>query len=221
MTIRRETGLLATNSYIHIYEKGAERKAILIDAGGQGRELAQAILDQGAIPALIVLSHGHLDHTAGAKDFQVFWEKRGIKVPCAIHSLDANYVGTAGYAKNRGIFESIDALDFFDSVYRPLPEPDMLLEDGQAILDSGLKVFHSPGHTRGSICLVSDAQRLIYSGDTLFRGGVGRTDLPDGDAPALSRSLAALFQAFPDDYVCYPGHGGKTSLKDEKHGYGY
>lgn len=217
MTIRRVIGLLGTNCYFHVYRgpDGAQR-AVAIDPAQDGRILAELLAERGVEPAGVVLTHGHLDHTAGALEFIDFFKARGLALPCAVHADDAAYLGESGYRKNRELFLGLGDEGLFEAIYRPLPEASILLADGDAVLDSGLRVLHTPGHTRGSICLVSDAERLLYSGDTLFLLGVGRTDSEDGDEGALAASLKRLFDALPEDYECFPGHGSKTTLKAER-----
>jgi hydroxyacylglutathione hydrolase len=217
MTIRREIGLLGTNCYFHVYQgPGGEQRAMVIDPAQDGRALAERLSERGIEPAGIVFTHGHLDHTAGALEFVEYYRERGIELRCAIHAQDAAFLGESGYQKNRDLFRALGDEELFTSIYRPLPKADILLKDGDAVLDSGLRVIHTPGHTRGSICLVSDAERLAYSGDTLFLLGVGRTDSEDGDEAALAASLRRLFEELPEDYECFPGHGSKTTLKAER-----
>jgi hydroxyacylglutathione hydrolase len=217
MTIRSEVGLLGTNCYFHVYPgSGGRQRAIVIDPAQDGRSLAERLCERGIEPEGIVFTHGHLDHTAGASEFIQFYRERGIELRCAVHGEDASFLGESGYAKNQALFRDLGDENFFMSLYRPLPKADIILKDSDEIFDSGLRVLHTPGHTRGSICLVSESDRLVYTGDTLFLMGVGRTDSEDGDQDALLASLRRLFSTVPNEYDCFPGHGSKTSLKAER-----
>jgi glyoxylase-like metal-dependent hydrolase (beta-lactamase superfamily II) len=95
--------------------------------------------------------------------------------------------------------------------------PNIMLQDGRSVEfgDARLKVIHTPGHTKGSICLL--AEKLIFTGDTLFAGGVGRTDFPESSHSDMMSSLKKL-QDLPDNLVAYPGHGPLTTIGKEKRG---
>ncbi len=217
MTIRRSIGPLGTNCYFHVFAAGdGSQRALVIDPAHDGRRLAEELSARGALPAGIVFTHGHLDHTAGAADFIRAYAERGVELRCAVHAEDAPFLGESGYAKNLELFRALGDEGFFRSIVQPLPEAAMLLKEGDEPFGSGLRVVHTPGHTRGSICLACDAERLAYTGDTLFRGGVGRTDSPDGDEEALEASLRRLVELLPEDYECLPGHGAKTSIGAER-----
>lgn len=217
MTIRNEAGILGTNCFFHVYADGEGRqRAVVVDPAQDGRALARRLSERGVEPVGIVFTHGHLDHTAGASDFLAFFRERGTALRCAIHADDLPYLGAAGFETNRRLFAGLGDEGLFRGIYKPLPEADVVLKDGDRVFDSDLRVLHTPGHSRGSICLVSDGDRLVYSGDTLFRMGVGRTDGPDGDAAALEASLERLFSAVPNEYDCFPGHGGQTTLRAER-----
>jgi glyoxylase-like metal-dependent hydrolase (beta-lactamase superfamily II) len=102
--------------------------------------------------------------------------------------------------------------------YNPVEKPDILLKDGDILETGGLKfkVLHTPGHSRGSICLLGEG--VLFSGDTLFNGGVGRTDLArwGGDYNAIIKSIKTKLLALDDDITVYPGHGPKTTIGAER-----
>jgi len=184
-------GTLATNCYI--VNSQHNKEAIIIDPGLDSPDEAQKIFDyisHGDLKIkLIVNTHGHPDHVNGDAIFQ---EKYNI--PIYIHKYDAPSV------------EHLRANKF---------PPAVLLEEGSLITfdNETLKVMHTPGHSRGSICLVGE--QLVFSGDTLFAGGIGRTDFPGGSSRDMQLSLEKLMR-LPDNLLVYPGHGPSTIIGEEK-----
>ena len=134
---------------------------------------------------LVLNTHGHFDHIGGD------WELQRSGAQLLIHKAD---------------------LPLVDRFYPDHPPFDRYLEDGN-ILPGGLRVMHSPGHSPGSIVLVGDG--VLFVGDLLFAGSIGRTDFPGGSMKEMNRSLARLI-ALPGDYRIYPGHGPETSLGRER-----
>jgi hydroxyacylglutathione hydrolase len=184
-------GRLSTNCYVANCPETKE--AIVIDPGFDYTHEADQIInyvDEKALKVkFIVNTHGHADHIQGDPIL-----KRKYRVPICIHALDAQCLTDLGGS---------------------MPPANVLLEDG-ALLNFGqmtLKVMHTPGHTVGGISLVGES--LVFSGDTLFAGGIGRTDFEGGSYRELKRSLQKLL-CLPDDFVVYPGHGVFSSIGDEK-----
>jgi len=184
-------GNLSTNCYIAISEQ--TKDAIVIDPGIDSSSEADQIFDYitqaGLKVKLIVNTHGHPDHISGDAIFQ---EK--YNVPIGIHRSDAVSL------------EGLENLNFPAAV---------LLEDGSLIKfgNESLKVMHTPGHTPGSICLLGE--RLVFTGDTLFAGGIGRTDFPGGSDRDMRLSLQKLVR-LPDNFLIYPGHGPTSIMGEEK-----
>ena len=137
----------------------------------------------------IVNTHGHSDHIRGDSAL-----KKKYSVPICIHKYDAPCLN--------GLGEKISP----DNV---LLEDGGLLKFGQVML----RVMHTPGHTPGGISLV--AEKLVFTGDTLFAGGIGRTDFPESSNIEMKHSLRRLLH-LPDDYVVYPGHGAVSTIGEEK-----
>ncbi len=191
-------GPLATNCYLAWEEGGAA--AILIDCAGSSRDILRAAEQRGLEIKLIVNTHGHSDHIdalAGVKS------DGGAEL--VIHELDAPMLADpmlSGAAMWGFSQESL--------------APDRLLTEGDVIeLDGGgpkLSVLHTPGHSPGSICLLGDG--VLFSGDCLFAGGMGRVDLPGGDEAAMMASLKRL-AALDRTLAVYPGHGPATTIGDE------
>lgn len=191
-------GELETNCWV--VDDGEGGPLLVIDPAGEPEVLLAAIGD--APVAAVVLTHGHFDHLAAAT---AVVEATGA--PLAVHSLDAPAITSA--AANGAIAFGWDDVS---------PEADRLLEDGDVVEGGGarLSVLHTPGHTIGSICLLSTQGDVhhLFSGDTLFAGSVGRSDLPGGDARALRESIRALSKLPPGTFV-HPGHGPETTLRHE------
>jgi glyoxylase-like metal-dependent hydrolase (beta-lactamase superfamily II) len=100
-------------------------------------------------------------------------------------------------------------------LFTPLPEPDLILEEGHKVLGTGLIVLETPGHTKGSVCLYSEKDALLFSGDTLFFMGVGRTDLPGSSEKSLLDSIRAKLLVLPPETRVFPGHGLDTTIERE------
>lgn len=184
-------GMLSTNCYVVNSEKSEE--AIVIDPGLDMPFEAQQIFDYIAKEKLkvklILNTHGHQDHISGDTIFQ---EKYNI--PIYIHKYDA---------------PSLEELE-----QNKFPAP-ILLEDGRLIEfgDVSFTVMLTPGHTPGSICLVGE--KLVFTGDTLFNEGIGRTDFPGGSMRDMRLSLQKLVR-LPDYFLVYPGHGPTSIIGEEK-----
>jgi glyoxylase-like metal-dependent hydrolase (beta-lactamase superfamily II) len=184
-------GNLSTNCYVVSSQR--TKDAIIIDPGldfsSEANQIFDYIAQAGLNVKLIVNTHGHPDHISGDAIFQ---EK--YNVPICIHRFDA---------------ASLEGLE-----NRKFPAA-VLLEDGSLIKfgNESLKVMHTPGHTRGSVCLLGE--RLVFTGDTLFAGGIGRTDFPGGCDSDMRLSLQKLMR-LPDYFLIYPGHGPTSMMGEEK-----
>ncbi|MCL2775832.1 MAG: MBL fold metallo-hydrolase, partial [Oscillospiraceae bacterium] len=143
----------------------------------------------------IILTHGHLDHILGVNAFR---EKTGAKV--AAYELEIEYLEDPEKSMSGGETVSTDIL---------LKENDIL-----TFGNISLRVIHTPGHTKGSCCLVCESEKVIFSGDTLFKGSIGRYDLYGGNYNVLMDSLKKL-KSIEENYRIYPGHGGNTTLDNE------
>ncbi|MCL4226361.1 MAG: MBL fold metallo-hydrolase [Myxococcales bacterium] len=180
------------------------RDAIVIDPGGELEHLAELIRHHDLTVRAIVHTHAHLDHIYGTRDVK---EAHGGEV--CLHPDDRFLYD--GFAMQAAMFG-----------WRPRPTTavDRWLADGDAVAFGQRQalVVHTPGHTPGSVCFEVTApgeRPLVFAGDTLFRRGVGRTDLPGGDARALARSIKERLYTRDLDAVVVPGHGPETSLGDE------
>ena len=196
----------------NVYAVQTGDTGFLVDPGDAADEILRFLAEKGIEISLIVLTHGHLDHTAALPGLLEKWKNASPGI--AIHALDARYLGAEGEETNRILFDAIRARNFFNSYWKGLPEPTLLLRDGDTIPGTGFMVLHTPGHSAGSICLYERESGILISGDTLFRDGVGRSDGPDADPHALESSLARL-SSLPPDTVVFPGHGARTTIGRE------
>ncbi len=195
---RIETGVFgpwATNAYL-VWD-GRSSDALVLDPGmGAAEPLVQRAAANGLSLHLIGNSHGHIDHV-----FDNAPLRRASGAPIGIHPDDAYRL--AGQ-NNYGFSVEPSSMD------RALREGDQL-----TVGDLVFTVLHTPGHTEGSICLLEERHGLLLSGDTLFAGSYGRTDLPGGDDAAMVESLRRLAAAIPPATRVLPGHGPETTLERE------
>jgi len=191
-------GPLDTNCYLVYCRETLE--CAVIDPGAEADRIFPVIAEFELRPILILNTHGHIDHTGANKDI-----KEKFNIPLVIHPLD------------RSLLEKVQPfeLSFFLGA-RESPPPDRLLQDGEVISvgRSSLRVVHTPGHTPGSVSFLGDG--ILFSGDTLFCGGVGRTDLPGGSLRDLEESIKTKILTLPPETIVLPGHGPWTTVGDEK-----
>ena len=194
-------GDLATNCYV--VGDPDTKKGIVIDPGGHAQRILDTVKRQGLEIVTIVDTHGHFDHVLAN---EVVKEATGA--PIAIHPADAPMLTDP--RKGFGVFAM-----FFGGL-RGGPPADVLLNDGDEVRfgNQVLKVVHTPGHSQGSISLVGEG--VVFSGDALFQGSIGRTDFPGGDYDQLIASIRTRILTLPDDTVVYSGHGPATTVGDEK-----
>jgi len=191
-------GSLSANCYIVGSEATGE--GMVIDPGGNAEGILNAITDSGLDIKIIVLTHGHSDHIAALYDIQ---DRTGAEV--AIHAEDADFL------HGRGSFSTM-----FGISYKTPGPPDRLLREGDVIDAGGLQfsVLHTPGHTPGSICLLTGDK--VFTGDTLFYRGIGTTLMPGSSRRQLIDSIRARLMVLPDSTIIYPGHGRETTIGAER-----
>lgn len=191
-------GPLDTNCYL-VYCPGTLECAV-IDPGAEAERIFPMIAEDNLRPVVIVNTHGHLDHVGANKDI-----KEKFQIPLSIHSADSSLLDKIQQ------FE----LSFFLGA-KESPPADRLLTHGDVIKvgRTNLRVIHTPGHTPGSVSLLGDG--ILFSGDTLFCGGVGRTDLPGGSTRDLEKSIRTKILTLPAETIVLPGHGPLTTVGEEK-----
>jgi hydroxyacylglutathione hydrolase len=176
-------------------------EGICIDPGDQPDEILAMARDMGVRIRYIANSHAHIDHILGARRIH---DETGA--PFLLHPGDLEIArGTAKSAKN---WLGID-------IEEP-PEPSGLLSDGDDVDVDGLKlkVIHTPGHTPGSVCYYANG--VLFAGDTLFAGSIGRTDLPGGDYDQEMGSIVERLLVLPDETIVLPGHMDQTTIGHER-----
>ena len=193
-----------TNCYIVAVEAGGP--AVLVDAPPDPEGVAALLRRHGVLPVALLVTHGHVDHTGGAGSVVA---RTGIS---AYLHPDDEWLAADPVTQLRAIFGMEPPGE-----YAP-PERFTWLEDGQVLALAGLDmtVLHTPGHTPGHCCFHLADEGVLFSGDQLFAGSIGRTDLPGGDYGALMRSMAGKVLVLPDETDVLPGHGPATTLARER-----
>lgn len=192
-------GQFQTNCYLVGSE--ATKEGIVIDPGSDPLEIIDQIRRLELKIKLIVNTHAHVDHVLAIESI-----KRATEAKFALH------------ADELPILEGVPAAAavWFGKPVGEIPKPDILLKDGDIIEAGDLKltVIHTPGHSPGGICLYTDG--VLFSGDTLFNFGIGRTDFPGGNHKQLLNSIALKLFNLPPETVVYPGHGPDSTIGFEK-----
>lgn len=173
-------------------------ESLIIDPGEAAPAILQAV--QGTVVKGIINTHGHCDHCGGNGGVH---EKTGA--PIMAHAADLRLI------------QSVEAQGrFFGCYFPPSPDPERLLNEGDVIEAGGIKlqVRHAPGHSPGHIVLVGEG--VVFAGDVLFAGSIGRTDLGGGDYNQLLHSIRTQLLTLPDETVVYSGHGPSTTIGEER-----
>jgi glyoxylase-like metal-dependent hydrolase (beta-lactamase superfamily II) len=188
---RLEVGFFAANCYI----VGSQGQGMIIDPGSDAKAILKEVKDMGINIELIVVTHSHIDHIRALDKV-----KAETNAPFAMYSSE----------KGNGI------LTRMKSTFAHPPPPDIPLSEDQEIEVGNLhfKVLHTPGHSPDGICLLGEG--AVFSGDTLFQLGIGRTDIPGGNYRKLMDSLHHKLMSLPDETKVYPGHGPPTTIGYER-----
>jgi glyoxylase-like metal-dependent hydrolase (beta-lactamase superfamily II) len=194
---RLELAPFGSNCYI--ISADSAKEGIIIDPGAQGDSILEKVEALGLTIKHIVLTHAHFDHIGALKEV-----KQATGAEVAVHTNDAR------------ILQSRSPMGFMVrmSLQAP-PPPDRLLKGGDKITTGGLSllVLHTPGHSPGSICLLGEG--VVFTGDTLFNFGIGRTDM-GGSFDDIMNSIHTKLLVLPDSTVVYPGHGPQTTIGIER-----
>lgn len=194
------SGALQVNTYLVVDEE--TKKGFVVDPGGYNPVLAKTVKEEGIQIEYILITHGHSDHICGVKEHQAEFE--GCKVVAheaeepMLHDVRFNF------SAEFGMPYTVDA--------------DIYVKDGDELKvgNIDLKFFHTPGHSPGGMCIYAAKENVLFSGDTLFRQSIGRTDFPGCSFKQLSDSINFKLYTLPDETQVFPGHMGPTEIGFEK-----
>ena len=191
-------GPLEVNCYVLGCEKTKE--VFVVDPGDDPEKIMYFLSASGLTPLAMINTHGHIDHAGAVRFLQ-----DELSIPCYIHPDD------------QPLFQGLKTQsEMFGLYFSGIPTAPLELHDRQ-ILQAGsvrIRVLHTPGHSRGGVCLLSGD--VLISGDTLFSGSIGRTDLIGGNFEQLIQSIREKLLVLPDETRVYPGHGPKTTIGRER-----
>ena len=228
-------GDIATNCWIYPLAETSAMQGLplasgyqacaLIDPGAEAQQIIARLDSLKLVPIYILLTHGHFDHIGAVPSLVVEFRTRqphgggnssgsSGNIPIvAIHRADAHYLGPDSYQVHcRSFAAAAGSSEYIDALWEDMPPPDLTLEEGTDI--GPFTVLHLPGHTQGSIALWDKEAKNLFTGDTLFKGDFGRTDLPEGNDEQIIASLKRLF-AMDGQINVYPGHGPVTTIGQE------
>jgi glyoxylase-like metal-dependent hydrolase (beta-lactamase superfamily II) len=193
------TGPLDVNCYI--VGCPSLRECVIIDPGGHGERIVQILESLNLKPVALIDTHGHFDHIGGNAYLMAHLDSLRLY----IHADDLHYLRNAR-----------EHADYWNMSFKDSPEPTNLLQGGEEI-EAGLlrfKVIHTPGHSPGGISIFLPGH--VFTGDALFEGSIGRTDLPGGDYDLLISSIREKLLVLPGDTIVHPGHGPETTIAEER-----
>ena len=194
---------ISENTYVLYNDAG---KAIIVDPGcyfpAEEETLKNCLIDNGLTPVYLLNTHCHLDHVFGNK-----WVHETYGLELHMHPNEASMLELAPLSGER-----------WGLPFQNYTGPLHFLNDGDTLFldDTEIQVILAPGHSPGSICFYLPSQGDLIGGDVLFRGSIGRTDLPGGDSETLLTSIREKLWVLPDETVVYSGHGIKTTIGYEK-----
>jgi hydroxyacylglutathione hydrolase len=195
-------GSFAANCYI--VGSSSTKEGMIIDPGAEAKTILKTVQQMELSISFIVVTHAHIDHVGALYEVQ-----QKTKAKFAIHEAEKGFV----FSTPMRMLTSLGV-----SPVKSPPRPDRLLKDGD-VIDLGdlhFEVLYTPGHSSGGICL--SGYGVVFSGDTLFNSGVGRTDFPGMSHELLMKSIREKLMVLPDETVVYPGHGPATTIGDERRG---
>jgi hydroxyacylglutathione hydrolase len=193
-------GSIQTNCYII---EGMNKTCLIVDPGDEGNKLINLIKSKGLTPLAILLTHAHFDHIGAVDDI-----RNTYKIPVYVHKQEEKWLEDP----------ILNASQFFPSIetVKIHPADHLITDEGvMKIGDFEFQVFHTPGHSPGSVSYYFEKEGFVISGDALFQGSIGRTDLPGGNQSQLLQSIHNKLLTLPEDTYVLSGHGPITTIIDE------
>lgn len=193
-------GMVSTNCYIVVNTETEE--AFIVDPGGDANAIEQCIAELGCKPVAILLTHGHFDHACVAKEVS-----KTYTIPVYAHEKERETLENASL----NLSESMDGNA---AIYHA----DRYVRDGEELTIAGftVRVLFTPGHTAGGCCYYIAREEVVFSGDSLFCGSIGRTDFPGGSASVLVQAVRDKLLTLPGNTFVFPGHDIRTSIEQER-----
>jgi len=194
-------GLLEENCYILGCD--VTGRAVIIDPGDNPRAILQQVEKMGLTVEKIINTHAHFDHVMAVDPI-----RQATGATFHLHREDLPIL--------RDVPERVSL--WLSSHIDPIDDPDEFLEEGQIVTfgEEEVEVRFTPGHAPGHVIFVHHRERMVFGGDTLFQGSIGRFDIPLADGPTLLQSIHTQILTLPDDYTVYPGHGSATTVGAER-----
>lgn len=196
-------GPLQTNCYI---VENQDRSCLIVDPGGEGKKLMNLLNARGLKPSAILLTHAHFDHIGAVNEV-----RDAYQIPVYIHKKEEKWLGDP----------ALNGSEFFmfNDPIRVKPADHVLQNEGEMKIGGfEFTIFHTPGHSPGSVSYYFERDRFVISGDALFQGSIGRTDLPGGNHDLLLKSIHDKLLTLPEDTYVLSGHGPVTTIADEMDG---
>lgn len=196
--IKMPLGPLGTNCYIVHNNKNA----LIFDPGGDEDKIIHYLEDKNIIPQAILLTHAHFDHIGGVETL-----RKHYNIEVYLHEKESSWLAEP----------SLNGSSLFMGDKIVTQDPDKRIVPGKMTIgEFNFDVLYTPGHSPGSTSFVFEDEGFVISGDVLFKQGIGRTDLPGGDYKQLESSIRYQLYKLSDTYLVYPGHGGTTTIREEK-----